>query len=169
MVLVVMMMAGCAKDSGNDNKSTGDTETSTESLAPQVISQPDAAPPAQPAQLNVEADASGKVWHFVCADGCEGGHADAKGPCPGCGKELAHNSAFHSQNTPPANPAGADQTKQNAPVINQNPTFTSPEPPQNAQGVWHYTCPNGCVGGAGSAGPCASCGTTLAHNAAYHQ
>jgi len=45
---------------------------------------------------------------------------------------------------------------------------TTTEPPQNAAGVWHYTCPKGCAGGGGSAVACATCGTTLAHNAAYH-
>ena len=30
------------------------------------------------------------------------------------------------------------------------PTTPPPaEPAQNADGVWHYTCPNGCEGGAG--------------------
>jgi hypothetical protein len=45
---------------------------------------------------------------------------------------------------------------------------TPTEPPQNAEGVWHYTCPKGCAGGNGSAVPCAKCGTTLVHNALYH-
>jgi hypothetical protein len=56
------------------------------------------------------------------------------------------------------------------------PTGTAPapnpaaqtEPPQNAAGVWHYTCPKGCAGGGGAATACAKCGTTLAHNSAYH-
>lgn len=57
-------------------------------------------------------------------------------------------------------PAAAD------PAAAPNPA--TPEPAQNAAGVWHYTCPKGCEGGAGSAVACAKCGTTLAHNAAYH-
>lgn len=44
----------------------------------------------------------------------------------------------------------------------------TPEPAQNSAGVWHYTCPKGCEGGAGSAVACAKCGTTLVHNTAYH-
>jgi len=44
----------------------------------------------------------------------------------------------------------------------------TPEPAQNADGVWHYTCPKGCKGGGGAAAPCASCGTLLAHNQGYH-
>ncbi len=43
-----------------------------------------------------------------------------------------------------------------------------PEPAQNAEGVWHYTCSNGCAGGAGTQTACATCGSTLVHNAAYH-
>lgn len=55
---------------------------------------------------------------------------------------------------------------------NQTAQPTTPprpqEPPQNADGVWHYTCPNGCEGGAGSATECSKCGTRLKHNVAYH-
>lgn len=43
------------------------------------------------------------------------------------------------------------------------------EPAQNAKGVWHFTCPKGCEGGAGTQGNCAKCGSPLTHNAAYHQ
>ena len=49
------------------------------------------------------------------------------------------------------------------------PSATTPEPAQNAEGIWHYTCEKGCAGGAGAAGTCASCGGPLAHNQAYHQ
>ena len=49
------------------------------------------------------------------------------------------------------------------------PNATTPaEPAQNAAGVWHFTCPKGCAGGAGAAGNCATCGGALAHNQAYH-
>ncbi len=70
-----------------------------------------------------------------------------------------------------APPAGAPEA--NVPA-NFTPTTAPPvqqsaEAPQNAKGVWHFTCPKGCPGGGGGATPCAKCGTTLAHNAAYHQ
>jgi hypothetical protein len=62
------------------------------------------------------------------------------------------------------------------PVSVPNPTAVptpnaakKPEPAQNAKGVWHYTCPKGCAGGAGAAQACAKCGTTLVHNTAYHE
>ncbi len=48
------------------------------------------------------------------------------------------------------------------------PGAATPEPAQNAEGVWHYTCPSGCAGGGSAAGPCGTCGATLAHNSAYH-
>lgn len=42
------------------------------------------------------------------------------------------------------------------------------EPSQNTGGIWHYTCTKGCPGGAGTAVNCTTCGSPLAHNAAYH-
>jgi hypothetical protein len=48
------------------------------------------------------------------------------------------------------------------------PNAGKSEPPQNTAGVWHYTCPSGCPGGAGAATPCAKCSKTLVHNTAYH-
>lgn len=102
------------------------------------------------------------VYHYICPNGCGGG--DAAGNCPVCGSAYTHNQAFHNQTgaqTTPANPVG------NANVTS-SPTQTA-EPAQNAAGVWHFTCPNGCEGGGGSAVACGSCGTTLVHNSLYHQ
>jgi hypothetical protein len=48
----------------------------------------------------------------------------------------------------------------------ENPALA--EPAQNAEGVWHYTCAKGCVGGSGTAGTCAVCGGPLTHNTVYH-
>lgn len=39
---------------------------------------------------------------------------------------------------------------------------------QNSGSVWHYTCSNGCAGGADSAVNCRNCGELLVHNQAYH-
>lgn len=107
------------------------------------------------------------VWHYTCSNGCSGGAGSAVA-CATCGTTLVHNQAYHSANTTPGitatqNPAGTPP----APVTPAAPK--TPEPAQNAAGVWHYTCSNGCSGGAGSAIACASCGSTLAHNQAYHQ
>lgn len=70
--------------------------------------------------------------------------------------DAARDAAVQS-----ANPAPAEGNAATPPPPAQ-------EPPQNAAGVWHYTCPKGCEGGAGSAVACPKCGTTLAHNQAYH-
>ncbi|WP_298237966.1 hypothetical protein [uncultured Algibacter sp.] len=97
---------------------------------------------------------TGQVFHYTCIKGCSGG-ADSAVNCKTCGNLLVHNAAFHNKpnSTPPAGPF-------------LTPTTNSS---QNASGVFHYTCSNGCLGGSGSAGNCSTCGNTLAHNAAYHQ
>lgn len=112
-------------------------------------------------QTNATNQNSGSLWHYTCNNGCSGG-APAAGNCSSCGSTLVHNQAFHNNDnnttTTPTNPT------------TNNPTTTSnPEPSQNAAGVWHYTCGQGCSGGAGSAGNCSTCGNALAHNTAYHQ
>lgn len=127
-----------------------------------------------PAAVNVAGGA-----HYVCTKtGCTGTGAAAAGSCSVCSSTLAHNQAFHNQTATPgtANNAsgglsplfntGADAGT--TPQTITPATATTPEPAQNANGVWHYTCSNGCAGGAGSAIACASCGSTLAHNTAYH-
>lgn len=91
------------------------------------------------------------IWHYTCGKGCAGG-AGMAGNCTVCGGPLAHNQAYHGAAASPA-PATA------APAV---------DPPQNAAGVWHYTCGKGCAGGAGAAGTCTVCGGALAHNALYH-
>lgn len=105
-------------------------------------------------QLPEPAQNAAGVWHYTCSQGCAGG-SGAAGVCAICGNALAHNAAYHSATN------AAPTTPGTSPV-------QAPEPAQNASGVWHYTCGNGCAGGAGSAGVCAKCGGTLAHNAAYH-
>lgn len=112
---------------------------------------------------------SGVVQHYICPKACAGSGGDSAGTCPVCGSAYQHNQAYHNQ----------PQTSTNSneglsPIIQQpagsttTPAATTAEPAQNDAGVWHYTCNNGCAGGAGSAIACASCGSTLAHNQAYH-
>lgn len=95
------------------------------------------------------------VWHYTCALGCPGGAGSAV-PCKNCKNPLTHNQAYHGD---------ASTTQQASPVLSPSATR---EPSQNTAGVWHYTCPNGCAGGSGSASKCTTCGETLAHNSAYH-
>jgi len=83
---------------------------------------------------------------------------------------------FSCGNSPSRPETVLNETQQNNPTdvgasTEANPLAVTPppkEPAQNAEGVWHYTCPTGCEGGGGSATPCAKCGTTLVHNSAYH-
>ncbi len=138
----------CGNDQSVRDAATESVSTPAGDAA--TASPPPAATTPEPAQ-----NADG-VWHYTCPKGCEGG-AGAAGPCPKCGAQLAHNQAYH---------ASATQTP---PVQLQNNQPATPEPAQNANGVWHYTCPKGCEGGAGAAGPCPKCGAQLAHNQLYHQ
>ncbi len=143
---------------------------------------------AEPAQ-----NAAG-VWHYTCPNGCAGGAGSAV-PCGTCGTTLAHNAAYHqggagqpniktTTTSPgpggvqpgntitfdPSNPGASANAAINTGTTTINPTANKqPEPAQNAAGVWHYVCGNGCEGGAGAAGPCPKCGGTLAHNSDYHK
>ncbi len=122
---------------------------------------PSNATAAAPNQQAEPAQNAAGVWHYTCAKGCAGGAGTAVN-CATCGSLLQHNQAYHNNAT-------------NTPMATTNPTpATTPptqqaEPAQNAAGVWHYTCSKGCAGGSGTAEPCKSCGTLLAHNQAYHQ
>jgi hypothetical protein len=109
------------------------------------------------ATTNTTPKTDGKVYHYICSKGCEGGSA-ATGSCSNCGSALAHNAAFH---------ANTNNTQNSSPLV--NPSNTNSNAGQNAAGVWHYTCSNGCAGGSGNASACGACGTTLSHNQAYHQ
>lgn len=173
--LVLLIVIGCGSDS-----STNTDTTSTPPALPKATTTPPTTPPAktpEPAQ-----NAAG-VWHYTCPKGCEGGGASAIA-CAGCGTTLAHNQAYHgaAATTPSITPPAPGGTAPISPILtNPNPSQTTTtqqpltippkpnEPPQNAAGVWHYTCSAGCAGGGGSATACAGCGKTLVHNTAYHQ
>lgn len=149
-----------------------DSDASKNAATEGAGAMPDAAAPAAtaPGQAEPPQNAAG-VWHYTCPKGCEGGGAAAT-PCAKCGTALAHNQAYHGQAAATdgnpgisANPAAGAPGQ--APVT--LPNTAKPEPPQNAAGVWHYTCADGCAGGAGAATPCAKCGKALVHNTAYHK
>lgn len=157
-ILAATLLASCGDDG----------EKSTEvSLMSEEGNSRDAnlTAPTTKQAVSEPAQNSAGVWHYICPKGCPGGGGSAT-PCPKCGTLLAHNQAYHGSvgnagNTAPAiNPASKNAV---APGANQ------PEPPQNAAGVWHYTCPNACAGGAGTAAICPKCGKQLEHNKAYHQ
>jgi len=180
ILLLALIVASCGQDQNKDNKvkSNGESTTNTAvTLDPNNPNVNAVQPPTdQPGQMNVLPDADGVVFHYVCEDLCEGGASNDAGACPVCGKTLAHNQGFHAQdqnNSPQINkgdlPPGLQDLTNGSTV---SPMVTTPppaqEPPQNANGVWHFTCSNGCAGGAGGAVACSSCGTTLVHNADYH-
>lgn len=107
---------------------------------------------------------TGGVPHYECPNKCAGGVGDGAGNCPVCGTAMAHNQAFHNQ--PASSPATTTPT---SPIQTTTTTSTPPAgAAQNAAGVYHYTCPSGCAGGAAGAGNCATCGAALAHNQAFH-
>lgn len=115
------------------------------------LASPQAPAIQNPAALEAPQNAMG-VWHYTCSQGCTGGAGTATN-CATCGGLLAHNAGYHAN----ANPT---------------PTTITPgaaAPSQNAAGIWHYSCGNGCAGGSGAAGSCNTCGTALAHNQTYHQ
>lgn len=124
------------------------------------------------AQQNANSLATtGAVQHYYCANNCAGSGGDAAGTCPVCGTEYTHNQAWHNQ-TQPSVSTTTTSNIQDVSTTGLTPPGqapTTPEPAQNAAGVWHYTCPNGHSGGAGSATACSDCGTTLVHNTLYHQ
>ena len=88
-----------------------------------------------------------------------------------CGSGDTANNAANSTGdvaVTPAPEATTSTTPAQATTTDVNAPNAKGEPAQNSAGVWHYTCPNGCADGAGTAMPCPKCGTTLAHNSAYH-
>lgn len=109
--------------------------------------------------------ATGSVHHYICPNNCEGSGGATQVNCPVCGTQYVHNQAYHTQ------APSQGTTDPGATTVTPGATTTpsNPPPAQNAAGVYHYTCPNGCEGGAATAGTCASCGAALAHNSAYHQ
>lgn len=118
-------------------------------------------PPAAPV-------ATSNVQHYICPNNCEGSGGPAAGTCPVCGSEYEHNQAFHSQSQPAATTPGitTSPTTPGTAAEGMTPTMNTSSA-QNADGEWHYACPDGHPGAA-SAGVCATCGKTLEHNQAYH-
>ena len=159
--IILLVSSAISFFSCNDN--TG-PQNSRESLDRSNSPTPPNAVTTNPKTPEPAQNAQG-VWHYTCSKGCAGG-SGSTGMCATCGGPLAHNAAYHSNNTPTINPPTTNPTNTNS----ISPVITPPklEPAQNAVGVWHYICAKGCAGGAGKADPCATCGATLVHNTAYH-
>ena len=140
MVAILAMAISCS----NDNSSN--LGPAPQPINPNAVTtQPNAAVPG----------AQAVVQHYICPNNCANSGGPTAGTCPVCGTAYMHNAAYHNQ------PGATNNNPQNA-------TPQTPSPAQNAAGVYHYTCPSGHEGGAGSAQPCAVCGAMLVHNQAYH-
>lgn len=151
IILLAVFIAACANDAPK-NQDLGP--------APTPIN-PSAITPTAPTAGTATATT---VQHYICPNNCANSGGPNAGSCPVCGTAYIHNAAYHNQPgmTNPATPANP---------LNPTANPTTPPPPPdapNAAGVYHYTCTNGCAGGAGSAKACATCGAMLAHNQAYH-
>ncbi len=153
ILLIILVLQSCQDGSSVRN----DARSGLRDLPPGSV-----APPAA-------VGASGVVHHYICANDCAGSGGPEDGTCPVCGSQYLHNDAWHNQ---PSMSTPNIQTIESMDPVVTFPGEDSPTPVslggQNAKGVWHYTCANGCAGGAGSAVACASCGATLEHNQAYH-
>lgn len=147
----VLLLALAATFVACSNSGEQNTTNTNLGPAPAPIDPTTVAPPTVPDQPAMNAAG---VYHYTCPNGCTGGAGSAQ-PCATCGSMLAHNQAYH--NTSPAQTFSPTNTPQQ-----------QQSPAQNSVGVYHYTCPSGCAGGAGSAQPCGTCGSMLAHNQAYH-
>jgi len=160
--LAIFAMLSCGHKS-NTVRDSARESLGVNQQAPATTPPPAAVLPGTPAGL---------VQHYTCPNNCEGSGGSEAGTCPVCGTAYVHNQAFHNQTQPTTTKTvtfpGQTTT---VPADGSSPPAAppTPEPAQNANGVWHYTCANGCAGGSGSSGTCPSCGGALAHNAAYHQ
>jgi hypothetical protein len=155
---VATLFFSCKNDPKATQGSTVDTSAQPSATVPAVnpTAVPNVVNPTEPPQ-----NAKG-IWHYTCSKGCAGG-AGSAAPCAKCGTVLAHNTKYHGDVPTPAPGAAAPGAAQTS------ATPPKPEPAQNAKGVWHYTCSDGCAGGAGAISPCAKCSKPLVHNQTYHQ
>lgn len=108
-----------------------------------------------------------KVVHYICDNKCENSGSDVAGICPTCNTTYTHNLAYHNDDFLKNGPLKVPKADLGTPTT-PPAQKTTQSPAQNTQGVYHYTCSNGCNGGSGTAEKCVSCGTLLAHNQAYH-
>lgn len=142
----------------SDDSSNAATTPAPTTVPNTVVTPPAATTPAPPT-APVSGFAGEAEPHYKCPNNCAGGHGPGQGSCPVCGTAMVHNAAYHNSGSSTTINPTIQQ-----PNIGGNTTSSA----QNAAGVFHYTCSNGCAGGAGSAVACSTCGNTLVHNPAYH-
>ena len=120
---------------------------------------------SEPVKQDTSTTTAAVVKHYICSNNCENSGGDAAGVCSTCDTPYTHNQAFHNKDFLQGGPLNVPKfdASKNA---SSNPASSSPA--QNKYGAFHYTCSKGCNGGSGSATQCATCGSKLAHNQAYH-
>ncbi|WP_323788591.1 hypothetical protein [Psychroserpens sp.] len=159
IIALLLLSSTLSFYSCNDNKKTV-KEDNTKSVEVEKQATKASETTTPPPTTTEPAQNAFGVWHYTCRIGCPGG-AGTAAKCETCGNILAHNTDYH----------GSNSNTNASPLVNPSATPATPaapEPAQNSAGVWHYTCANGCAGGSGSTGNCATCQGPLAHNAAYH-
>ncbi|MBL7928070.1 MAG: hypothetical protein JNL47_01165 [Bacteroidia bacterium] len=177
---VAMMYSCTSTDSQNNTSQSSEQNPATESSATKpepaaesmVQPQGEVSNPATTAQVPAPASPANALFHYICPNRCAGGGSEGQGKCPVCKTDLIHNDAFHQaqQQQPQLNVQPQNnQIQLNTANQMQQQQPPAPESPQNAKGVWHYTCPKGCAGGGGQAIACANCGTQMEHNQKYHE
>lgn len=159
-ILIAFLAVSCGEEPSNNNNNGLVTDSS--GVNNNATGNFESADPNNAAATAGTPQGAAANAHFYCPNNCEGGYGGEAGDCPVCGTKFAHNQAFHND------PANADNKPQVSIGSENEGTQKINEPPQNAAGVWHFTCPNGCAGGSGAAGTCGSCGGTLVHNSVYH-
>lgn len=177
VIAVNLFFISCASTDSQKENAGKNAESASPSAAQimptetQQPAQPESSNPEAPSQPVVSAAPVNTVFHYICPNKCAGGGSEGQGKCPVCKTDLVHNDAFHSQ--PQQQPQIKTQPQNNPVQLNTNTQAQQPPPqpdaPQNAKGVWHYTCPKGCAGGGGQAIACSNCGTQLEHNQKYHE
>lgn len=164
LIMVTVILISCKTENKSSDQTTPDqTQTATD---PSGLT--NATPSSSP---------DGMVHHYVCSDKCKGGHSEAAGNCPVCGKALVHNQEWHNQaqNQQPAQPAQTLPGLQPSASQTASPAQPQAAPesvniPAGADGiVHHYICSAGCKGGhSENAGNCPRCSKPMAHNQAFH-
>ncbi|MCB0584816.1 MAG: hypothetical protein KDD06_05755 [Phaeodactylibacter sp.] len=148
--IILAMILGLSLACSNGEKQSTPAQQPADNTAPAIT------PPANINSNTSTAAAPAGVQHYICPNNCAGSGGGTAGACPVCGTAYVHNAAFHNQGNAGGSSPMVQQPQQEAPA-------------QNAAGVYHYICQNGCSGGSGAAGSCPQCGGALAHNQAYHQ
>ena len=95
-VVLVLGLSCKNAESKSSNQNSPATNTQNANPAPNIQVPENFTPTTAPPQPKDPPQNAKRVWHFICAKGCEGGAGSAV-PCPKCGTQLVHNQAYHQQ------------------------------------------------------------------------